>query len=215
MNEQPKTTTPTHTPASAPGKAQLVERRPLFPISRSWKIASIVAAIMVLLALLGVGPTTTNSAAAPTYWISLVPVYGLLCVSLAWARAQHEPGSRRPAVIRQLFHWLGIGVAVGLDFYIRGAGAETGTAAGMNALLLLALGCYLAGIHLEWLFVLVGMLLTLALLVVAKADQYLWLIFVVGGVAVAAMLALGWYLGKTRSPSGDTVKPVSSVPAGL
>src|SRR5215472_5384628 len=138
MNEQPITGTSAPTPASAPAKVRAVERRPLFPVSGSWKIACVVAVIMVLLALLGVGLTTTSSAAAPTYWISLVPIYGLLCVGLAWARARHEVGVRRPAVIRQLFHWLGIGVAVGLDFYIRGTGVETGTAAGMNALLLLA-----------------------------------------------------------------------------
>src|SRR2546421_3653983 len=122
MNEQRKATTHSHPEASAPGKVVLVERRPLFPISRSWKIASAVGAIMVLLALLGVGLTTTSSAAAPTYWISLVPIYGLLCVSLAWTRARHDPGVRRPAVIRQLFHWLGIGIALGLDFYVRGSG---------------------------------------------------------------------------------------------
>jgi hypothetical protein len=135
-------------------------------------------------------------------------------VSLAWTRARHDVGVRRPAVIRQLFHWLGIGVAVGLDFYIRGTGVETGTAAGMNALLLLALGCYLAGVHLDWLFALVGILLTLALLVVVKADQYLWLIFVVGGIAVAAMLALGWFLSKARSPSDAKVESASPAPAG-
>jgi len=208
MNEQPLASTSTPTPASAPEKV-----RPLFEVSRSWKIASVVAAVMVVLALLGVGVTTTSPAAAPAYWISLVPIYGLLCVSFAWARARHEQGLRRPAVIRQLFHWLGIGVALGLDFYIRGTGEETGVAAGMNALLLLALGCYLAGIHLEWLFVFVGVLLTLALLVVAKSEQYLWLIFVVGGIAVAGMLVLGWFLGKTRSTSAETVKPLSSVPA--
>ena len=212
MSEQPITRTSTSAPA--PENMLSVERRPLFPVSTSWKIASVVAVIMVLLALLGIGLTTTNSAAAPTYWVSLVPIYGLLCVSLAWARARNDPAARRPDVIRQLFHWLGIGVAVGLDFYIRGTGVETGTAAGMNALLLLALGCYLAGVHLDWLFVLVGILLTLALLVVVKADQYLWLIFVVGGLAVAAMLAFGWLLGKARSPSDATVKSVSSAPVG-
>jgi hypothetical protein len=191
-----------------------VERRPLFPISGSWKIACAVAVIMVLLALLGIGLTTTSSAAASTYWISLVPIYGLLCVSLAWARARYDVGVRRPAVIRQVFHWLGIGLAVGLDFYIRGTGVETESAAGMNALLLLALGCYLAGVHFEWLFVLVGILLTLALLVVVKADQYVWLIFVVGGLAVAAMLAFGWLLGKARAPSHAALKSAPSAPAG-
>jgi len=93
-----------------------------------------------------------------------------------------------------------------LDFLIRGTGEETATAAGLNALLLLALGCFLAGVHLDWLFALVGVLLMLALIVMTKADQYLWVIFVVGGLAVALLLALWWQVHRRQS------KPVSVGP---
>jgi hypothetical protein len=131
--------------------------------------------------------------------VSLVPVYGLLCMGTAWARARHGDAARRLAVFRQLFHWLGIGIALSLDFVIRGTGEETGTASGLNALLVLALGCYLAGVHLEGLFAVVGVLLTLTLIVVAKAEQYVWLIFVAGGLAVVAMFGLQWLLGRGRA----------------
>jgi hypothetical protein len=149
---------------------------------------------MVLLAMLGVALTSSASSAAETYWISLVPVYGIICIGIAFVRFRYEANTRRPAVIRQVLHWLGIGLALGLDFYVRKSGVETATAAGMNALLLLALGCFLAGIHLEWLFAVVGVVLGLALVLVSKSDQYLWLIFVIGGVAAAAMLFLAWRL---------------------
>src|SRR5262249_30872685 len=137
----------------------------LFPIHRSWQIATVVAVVMVLLALLGVGLTTSSSSAAPVYWISLVPVYGFLCIGTAWARSRHGGVFDRPMVLRQLLHWLGIGVALSLDFYIRGTGEESGMGAGLNALLLLALGCFLAGVHLDWLFAPVGVLLAVALII--------------------------------------------------
>jgi hypothetical protein len=175
------------------------KHQPLFPIARSWKIASIVGAIMVLLALLGVALSSASNSAAPVYWVSLVPIYGVLCLGIAWTRARQEERPVRPEVIRQLLHWLGIGVALALDFMVRGTQVETGKAAGLNALLLLALGCYLAGIHLEWIFTLVGVLLSLALIVVTQAEEYIWLIFIVGGLAVAAMLALQWRFGKAHS----------------
>jgi hypothetical protein len=164
-----------------------------FKIPPSWKVAAIAAIIMVLLALLGVGLTTANSSVAPTYWIALVPLYGALCVFTAWRR--HDKQLERLEVVRQVLHWAGIGVALALDFYIRGTGEESGVAAGLNAVLLLALGCFLAGIHLDWLFVLVGLLLGASAVVVAKADQYLWLLFVIGGLAIAAVVLYGWVLG--------------------
>jgi hypothetical protein len=207
----PATNAPTAPlPAEKPHPA--ADQPPTFWIQRSWKVAAIAAIIMVLLGLLGVGLTTTNSSLASTYWISLVPVYGLLCVATAWRMG----GKRidRPGVIRQSLHWLGILAALSLDFYIRGSGQETGVAAGLNAMLLLALGCFLAGIHLERLFVVVGLLLAAALVVVAKADQYLWLMFIVGGVAVAAMVAYIWLLGPKLARKSPPVAPAPSVPAG-
>jgi hypothetical protein len=160
---------------------------------------------MILLALLGVALSSASNSAAPVYWISLVPIYGVLCLGIAWTRARQDGRPVRSEVIRQLLHWLGIGVALALDYMVRQTQVETGKAAGFNALLLLALGCYLAGIHLEWIFTLVGLLLSLALVVVTKAEEYIWLIFVVGGLAIAGMLAVQWFFGKARSD-----KPVPS-----
>jgi hypothetical protein len=171
-----------------------VDGQKRFAMHRSWTVAMATAVIMVLLALVGVGLTTANSSFAVTYWVSLVPVYGTLCVGTAWLRAGVEGRRRRVAVIRQGMHWLAIALALGLVFFIRGTGEETAAAAGMNALLVLAMGCFLAGIHLEWLFAVVGAFLSLTLVVVAKADQYLWLIFVVGGLATAALLLMRWLM---------------------
>lgn len=165
----------------------------MFHVPHSWRYASIVAGIMVLLALLGVGLTTTKSEAAQAYWMSLVPVYGLMCVWTAWARTGHLHD--RSAVLRQILHWIGVAIALSLDFSIRSSGEASSTAAGMNALLILALGCYLAGVHLEWLFVVVGVILTLALVVVSKFEEYVWLIFAVGALSVVAMIVLHRTLG--------------------
>lgn len=164
----------------------------LFPVARSWKVATIGALIMVLLALLGVAITTASRAAGPIYWIALVPVYAVLCIATTRARARHAgaEGHEAPHLVPQIWHWVGVGVAVVVDFTIRSTGEESGLGAGLNAMLLMALGCYLAGVHFEWLFAIVGVLLTLALIVLMKTDQYIWLIVVIGVLAVVAVFGL-------------------------
>jgi hypothetical protein len=200
MSDHPAKPVVAPSPDPVPPKPTRAEiREDLFPISRSWIIGTGVAVGMALLALLGVGLTTTSASIAPTYWISLVPIYGAACVGIAWARGRHRGGVAWSGVVRQVLHWVGIAIALGLDFLIRGTGEETGSAAGMNALLLLALGCYLAGVHLEWVFTLVGVLLTVALVIVTKAEQYLWLIFVVGAVTIALIIALRWLLARAHA----------------
>src|SRR5262245_14866911 len=195
MSQQPASPT-TVEPSSSPASPQAAKAQTLFPIHRSWTIALGVAVAMVLLAMVGVALTTTSSSFAPVYWVSLVPVYGLLCIGTAWVRAGQGHTFDRALVTRQLLHWVGVAIALGLDFFIRRTGEETGVGAGLNAVLLLALGCYLAGIHLEWMFVPVGVLLTVTLLLVAKTDQYMWLIFVVGGLTIVAMFGLHRLLGR-------------------
>jgi hypothetical protein len=215
MSDNPAnpTAAPSHEPAP-PRQVLAEEREALFPISRSWTVGTSVAVGMALLALLGVGLTTSSASIAPTYWICLVPVYGAACVALAWARGRQHGKPAWAAVARQVLHWVGIAIALGLDFLIRGTGEESGIAAGMNALLLLALGCYLAGVHLDWLFALVGVLLTVALVIVTKADQYLWLIFVVGAVTIALMIALRWLLARAHSRKTLAVRASTPVATG-
>jgi len=71
---------------------------------------------MVVLALLGVGLAAVKPLLARNYWVSLVPIYGVLCVVTAWRRSQ-QSGER--LVLRQVVHWLGIAGFVALDFSIR------------------------------------------------------------------------------------------------
>jgi len=170
-------------------------------LGRLWKTGAVVALIMVVLALVGVGLTTVRPLTGRQYWVWLVPVYGLLCVVTAWLRSRRDSAFGVGAVARQALHWLGIGGAVALDFYMRSAGEEAGMTAGYNALLLLAVGCFLAGVHLEWLFVPVGLLLALTLFFVVKASQYLWLILVVGAVVLALVFAVARMLGRRGTVS--------------
>jgi hypothetical protein len=160
--------------------------------------SGIVAGIMALLALVGTGVTLANASWARTYWLVLVPIYGALCVFVAWQRT----GEFSATVVRQILHWLCVGAAIVLDFtFLQGRGEQAASATGLSSLLILALGCVLAGVHLEWLFALVGVLLALILVVVSLAQQYLTVAFLVGGLA-ALTVAAYWVLKK---PQGQPV----------
>jgi len=207
MNDQPASRIPG--PIASQGYAT-TDARSALHAHRSWKIALAVAILMVVLAVLGVGLTTTDRAIAAKYWMSLVPVYGLLCVATAWSRSRHGAGGQW-LIVRQVLHWLAIAAALWLDFFIRRTGEETGAAAGFNALLILALGCFLAGVHLEWLFTVVGLLLTATLMVVDRAEQYLWLIVIIGVVAVVAMI---WLMRLQTRAAGRKGQVSRSTPVG-
>jgi hypothetical protein len=165
--------------------------------------AGIAAGVMALLALVGTAVTLANASWARTYWLILVPVYGALCVFAAW----HRTGELGGTVLRQILHWLSVAAAMALDFaYLHGTGEQTAAATGLSSLLILALGCVLAGIHLEWLFALVGLLLALILIVVSWAQQYLTVAFLLAGLAALAFAA--WWVIWRKAPEG----PVEPLP---
>ena len=165
-------------------------------VGRSWKVAAVVASIMVVLAVIGVGLTTVDRPLARRYRMGLVPAYGVLCTATAWSRPRQDALGGLGAVGRQLAHWRAIGGAVALDFWMTGTGEETGAAAGFNALLLLAVGCVLAGVHLDWRFGLGAGLLALTLVSVVKANQYLWLLLVVAVLVLAVIGAVARLVGR-------------------
>lgn len=161
--------------------------------------AGIAAGVMALLALVGTAVTLANASWARTYWLVLVPVYGALSVFVAWRRTGQFSGT----VTRQVLHWLSVAAAMALDFaYLHGTGEQTATATGLSSLLILALGCVLAGIHLEWLFALVGFLLALILIVVSLAKQYLTIALLVAGLA-ALIFAAYWVTRKRVVPGAS------------
>ena len=131
----------------------------------SLTVAAIFAVAMMVLALIGAGVTLANVSWAEKYWLWLVPVFGLICTLAAWMRT----GTLDRTVIRQVLHWLAVGVTIAIDFsFFRRSGEQTSIATRLSSMLLLALGCLLAGIHLEWMFALVGLLLLATAIVVAR-----------------------------------------------
>ena len=157
----------------------------------------IAAGVMALLALVGTGITLANASWARTYWLVLVPIYGALCVFVAWQRTGQLSGT----AARQILHWLSVGVVMALDFaFLQGTGGQTAAATGLSSLLILALGCVLAGIHLEWMFALVGVLLAAILIIVSLAQQYLTIAFLVA--ALAALVFAAYWVMRPRVPAG-------------
>jgi hypothetical protein len=145
----------------------------------------IMAGVMALLALVGTGIAIADAAWARAYWLTLVPIYGTLCVFAAW----HRTGQLTGTVTRQILHWLSVAVAIALDFALLRRGEQAAAGAGLSSLLILALGCLLAGIHLEWLFALVGVLLLAIFAVVGLAHQYVTIAFLIAAAAALIFAA--------------------------
>jgi len=151
----------------------------------SLTVSAIFAAAMMVLALIGAGVTLANVSWAEKYWLTLVPIFGLICIAAAWTQTR----TLDRAVIRQVLHWLALALIIAVNFSIfRRSGEQTSIATGLSTLLILALGCLLAGVHLEWMFALVGLLLIAIAVMVSVAQEYMALVVLIGAVLIVIVL---------------------------
>ena len=116
--------------------------------------------------------------------------------SCSWTR-RASTGRFTGSVIRQILHWLSVAAVIALDFALLRRGEQGAAGTGLSSLLILALGCLLAGIHLEWLFALVGLLLLAIFTVVSVAHQYATIAFLAAASA-ALVLAAYWAWGRRQ-----------------
>ena len=161
----------------------------------SLAVSAIFAAIMMVLALIGAGVTLANVTWAENYWLTLVPIFGLICIAAAWSQTR----TLDRTVIRQVLHWLAVALTIAINFSIfRRSGEQTSIATGLTTLLILSLGCLLAGVHLEWMFALVGLLLLAIAVMVAVAQEYMALVALIGAVLIVAVLVGHHFVRKWR-----------------
>lgn len=147
---------------------------------------AILAAIMMVLALIGAGVTLADVSWAEKYWLTLVPIFGLICIGAAWSRTRTLDST----VIRQVLHWVAVALVIAANFsFFRRTGEQTSIATGLSTLLILSLGCLLAGVHLEWMFGLVGLLLLAIAIVISVAQEYMALVFLIGALLIVLALA--------------------------
>lgn len=149
---------------------------------------------MLALALGGVAVTEMEHRGGRLYWLFLVLVYAAISVMRAWQGAKGRGRPVWPMIRGQVLHWLGALVAINLVLYFESVDIASRGAAADYSLLILALSCYLAGVHFDWSYALLGGLLA----VMAVGLGYLDQISLYALVIPLAALALWFYLGRGR-----------------
>jgi len=127
-----------------------------------------------------------------TYWSIAGPAGFVVSAVLGWHYGRRDGGSSRATGVRHLLHW---GAMLGAIF-LAGLLPMTGTLAwedlNRTILLILALGYFLAGVHLDHAMLWVGLVMAGGYVAVLLVSAYAWT-FV--GVALAVALTIAGLRG--------------------
>lgn len=126
---------------------------------------------LLVLAIGGAAVSQAEDSGGRLYWLALVLVYGLVSVARSWFQAKDQGGPVWPMVRSQVFHWLGALVAIQIVLLFESSGMTDRGPAADYTLLVLALSVFLAGVHFNWTFMLLGGILAAVAVALQELEQ--------------------------------------------
>ncbi len=161
------------------------------PLKRYSGSESIIMILLVLLDIVGIAITDFAPRSSHWYWLAMVVVTGIACITMEWARSR-ETGLRVAAIIKnEALIWLSVLFAVNTVYFLLHAGRLDSENTGLIILLILALATFLAGLRLSWRLCLLGVLLWGALIMATYLEEFIWIVLLVVLAATATLYFLG------------------------
>ena len=147
-------------------------------LKRRWRARLLVCAIMLLLAFITVGLVYFHST---NYWFYskvLAGSYAVLSIWLFWYLNRGSGNFNGASVGHQIFHWLGLLVALYLVDLFVSSGVMNSLSAGVVTLTLLALTIYLIGVYSDITFIFIGIMLAVLAYCLTYVQAYLSIIMI-------------------------------------
>jgi hypothetical protein len=114
--------------------------------------------VLAALTLLGVAYSSISHQPLTGYWEFLAVATGLVCVTVGWLHT-HESKTRFRLVWTQTLHWLAFLVVMNIVLSPDVQRMLPARAVGLALLLLLALGTFVAGVHVSWQICVLGLIM--------------------------------------------------------
>lgn len=172
-----------------------------------WKARLGVGIVMLLLAFVGMMVTDTRSAGGWDYWKWMVPVYALLALWLSWYVKREKQTVSPITIWHEILHWFGLISAIFLVSHLVHLGTFSRFVAGIFHLTLLSLALFLAGIYIESVFLLIGVILGVFALLTATLVQYMYSLILPIVIAGAFITGLTIWLSHKKFTSGKPGSP--------
>lgn len=143
---------------------------------------------LIGLSILGIGITDFSRNLALWYWLAMVPVFAAVSIWVGWKRARKLGDSVARILLTQLLHWAALLLAVYLIYLFQYTGRVNYADAGLVALLALALTTFLAGVHTDWRFCVLGIVLGMTAGAAALVEEFFWVLLLLAVFAGALIV---------------------------
>jgi hypothetical protein len=159
-------------------------------VARFW-LRELPYIVVLALTILGVAYTSVQQQPLIGYWEFLAVATGFVCVTTGWLHI-HDPDARFRMVWTQALHWLAFLVAMNIVLLPDVQRMLAAPATGLSLLMLLALGTFVAGVHVSWHICALGIAMALFVPAIAWLTESS-LLLVLGLVALIGVGMTFWW----------------------
>lgn len=144
-----------------------------------------VLSSLVVLCFIGVAYTNFASSRSYHYWLWMIPVFAAAAIISEWSRYKRHEIDGFYFLRQQLLHWGAVFIAIKTIFMLHDIGRLNNDATALALMVTLSLSTFLAGVYIGWRFLVLGLFLTLATLLVAWLEAWIWVLIPVAIVIIA------------------------------
>ena len=138
-----------------------------------------------MLVMIGLFLTNVSHLHARYYWSAMFPIFAIVSLWHELVGPNSNPGPLWKRVLRQVLHWLGPIVAVQIIFLQLARGQMDADSVALVTLVILAVTCFMAGVHMDHSFYWVSAALAFAAVVGTEVEAYLWMLAAIAIIAIA------------------------------
>jgi hypothetical protein len=141
--------------------------------------------VLCVLVMVGLFLTNVNHLEARFYWSAMFPIFLLVSLWHELFGPSRHPGRLWKRILVQVLHWLGPIIAVRIIFLQLTRGQMDADAVALTTLVILAVTCFMAGVHMDRSFYWVSAVLAVAAVIGTEVEAYFWMLVAMAILAIA------------------------------
>lgn len=155
-------------------------------------ISEALLSLLLVLCFIGIAYTDVSGVRSMHFWLWMVPVFALAAIIMEWSHVVRNKKQGYDFIWQQVLHWLAVYAALKVVFVLLHLGRLPNDGASFVLMTIMSLATFLAGVYINWRFLLLGIFIALATIFAAYLEAYVWVLIPIALV----IIAIGFFIGR-------------------
>jgi len=151
-----------------------------------------ILGLLLVFCFIGIAYTDISGVQSLRYWLWMVPGFALAAIIMEWSHSVRKDRQDYHFIWQQALHWFAVYIALKVVFVLLHLGRLPNDGASFVLMTIMSLATFLAGVYINWRFLLLGIFIALATIFAAYLEAYVWVLIPIA----LAIIGIGFLIGR-------------------